>query len=352
MNQTLHGRQCWALVLLLLTGWSLTMPAGSRDGWIAILLAAALSLPLFALYCLPAETLGGSLTDVLNRVYGRIGGTAVLWALCVLAFWGLCMSSLSFVVFLRTVAEEQWPVWLIAGFFLLTVLTAANGGAARMGLWAEPVVWIVLAALILSLVLTLKDADWRQALPMLANGWDGIANETVYALAAPFAECWFAAALLFGRSRNPRTGCLTAAATGGVLLAWTALRNITVLGEMGAQAVWYPTYSAAGLIEIGKSFQRGEVLVSGSLLLCSVARAAVFLCFFGDGISDSLPSVSRRTAVTTAAVACFAVCVFSVGGTMDFQRAEVFYRMVQFPILFLVAVFTAVGAVWRSKQSE
>lgn len=352
MNQTLHGRQCWALVLLLLTGWSLTMPAGSRDGWIAILLAAALSLPLFALYCLPAETLGGSLTDVLNRVYGRIGGTAVLWALCVLAFWGLCMSSLSFVVFLRTVAEEQWPVWLIAGFFLLTVLAAATGGAARMGLWAEPVVWIVLAALVLSLVLTLKDADWRQALPMLANGWDGIANETAYALAAPFAECWFAVALLFGRSRNPRTGCLAAAATGGVLLAWTALRNITVLGEMGAQAVWYPTYSAAGLIEIGKSFQRGEVLVSGSLLLCSVARAAVFLCFFGDGISDSLPSVSRRTAVTTAAVACFAVCVFSVGGTMDFQRAEVFYRMVLFPILFLVAVFTAVGAVWRSKQSE
>ena len=37
---------------------------------------------------------------------------------------------------------------------------------------------------------------------------------------------------------------------------------------------------------------------------------------------------------------------------MDFQRAEVFYRMVLFPILLLVAVFTAVGAVWRSKQEE
>ena len=352
MNQTLRGRQCWALVLLLLTGWSLTLPAGSRDSWIAIALAAALSLPLFALYCLPAEMLGGSLPDVLNRVYGRLGGTAVLWALCVLAFWGLCMSSMSFVVFLRTVAEEQWPVWLIAGFFLLTVLAAAHGGAQKMGLWAEPVVWIVLAALILSLVLTLKDADWRQALPMLANGWEGIQNETIYALAAPFAECWFAAALLFGQSRNLRAGCLAAAVTGGVLLAWTALRNITVLGEMGTQAVWYPTYSAAGLIEIGKSFQRGEVLVSGSLLLCSVARAAVFLCFFGDGISDSLPSVSRRSAIMTAAAACFAVCVLSVGGTMDFLRAEVFYRMVLFSVLLLVAVFTAVGAVWRSKQEE
>lgn len=352
MNQILQGRQCWALVLLLLTGWSLTLPAGSRDSWIAIVLAAALSLPLFALYCLPAETLGGGLIDVLNRVYGRIGGTAVLWMLCALSFWGLCMSSLSFVVFLRTVAEEQWPVWLIAGLFLLTVLAAAYGGAPRMGLWAEPVVWIVLAALILSLVLTLKDADWRQALPMLSGGWSGIQDETVYALAAPFAECWFAVALLFGRSQNLRTGCLSAAVTGGVLLAWTALRNVTVLGEMGAQAVWYPTYTAAGLIEIGKSFQRGEVLVSGSLLLCSVTRAAVFLCFFGDGISGSLPSVPRRTAVTTAAAACFAVCLLSVGGTMDFQRAEVFYRMVLFPILLFVAVFTAAGAVRRKKQEK
>ena len=54
----------------------------------------------------------------------------------------------------------------------------------------------------------------------------------------------------------------------------------------------------------------------------------------------------------TAAAACFAVCVLSVGGTMDFLRAEVFYRMVLFPILLLVAVFTAAGAVWRSRREE
>lgn len=350
MNLTIRGRQCWALVLLFLTGWSLTLPAGSRDGWIAILLAAGLSLLFFALTCLPAERIDGGLSDVFTGVYGRIGGNLILWFLCALAFWGLCMSSMSFLVFLRTVSEEKWPIWLIAAFFLLVVGVVAQGGLSRMALWAEPMVWVVLAALVLSLVLTLPDSNWREILPLLGNGWSGIASETWYVLAVPFAECWFAIALLYGRAENTRPSCLTAAVTGGILLAWTALRNITVLGQAGAQAVWYPTYTAAGLIEIGKSFQRGEVLVSGSLLLCSVARAAVFLCFLSDGLTQTLPSIARRSAIWTATVACLVVCILAAGSTLDFQRAEVFYRMLLLPVLLLVAGITAVGAIWRTRK--
>jgi hypothetical protein len=349
MNRKIHGRQCGALVLLFLTGWSLTLPAGSRDGWIAILLAAGLSLLFFALSCFPSERIGGTLSAVLKAVYGTVGGTILLWALCALAFWGLCMSSLSFVIFLRTVSEEIWPIWLIAAFFLLVTALIAHGGLSRMALWAAPMAWVVLAALVLSLALTLPDSDWREVLPLLEN--KSIAEETWYALAAPFAECWFVIALLGGQSENTRSGCLAAAVIGGVLLAATALRNLTVLGQSGAQAVWYPSYTAAGLIEIGKSFQRGEVLVSGSLLLCSVARAAVFLCFLSDGLTVSLPSLPRRAVTGTAAAACLAVCILTAGSTGNFQRAELLYRSLLLPILLLVAGITAVGTVWRTRKS-
>jgi hypothetical protein len=218
-----------------------------------------------------------------------------------------------------------------------------------MALWAAPMAWVVLAALVLSLALTLPDSDWREVLPLLEN--KSIAEETWYALAAPFAECWFVIALLGGQSENTRSGCLAAAVIGGVLLAATALRNLTVLGQSGAQAVWYPSYTAAGLIEIGKSFQRGEVLVSGSLLLCSVARAAVFLCFLSDGLTVSLPSLPRRAVTGTAAAACLAVCILTAGSTGNFQRAELLYRSLLLPILLLVAGITAVGTVWRTRKS-
>ena len=352
MNLIIRGRQCWAWVLLYLTGWSLTLPAGSRDGWIAILLAAGLTLPILAIGCFPSDKFDGTFPTVFRRVYGQTGGTLMVWLLCVLAFWGFCMASLSFVVFLRTVSEEQWPVWLIAAAFLRVVGYVAQGGQGRMALWAEPMVWVVLAALVLSLALTLPDSDWREILPILEHGWDGIAEQTIYVLTVPFVECWFVAVLLFGQSARARQSSLAAVVTGGVLLAWTALRNITVLGQAGAQEVWYPSYTAAGLIEIGRSFQRGEVLVSGSLLLCSVARAAVFLCFLANGLTETIPTLPRRWAIGTAAAVCFAMCVFALGSTLDFLHAEVFYRMLLLPILLAVIGITAIGALWRSRQTK
>ena len=46
MNR-INGRQATCLLLVVLGGWSLTMTAeNGRDGWIALALACALSLPL------------------------------------------------------------------------------------------------------------------------------------------------------------------------------------------------------------------------------------------------------------------------------------------------------------------
>lgn len=352
MKGMVRGRQCWSMLLLFLCGWALTMQTNSRDSWIAILIAAGIGLLLTALYWIPSEQLRGeSYYALLRTVYGQTAGRVLCVLLSIAAFWGLCMSSLSFVVFLRTVSDNLWPIWLIAALLLLVAAVTAEGGSARMALWSEPVVWIVLAALVLSLVLTLADADWTQLMPVLADGWDGIKLPTYEAVSVPFAECWFVAAVLAGNSVRARQASLTAVVTAGVLLAVTALRNVAVLGQAGAAHMWYPTFTAAGLIEIGKSFQRGEVLVSGSLLLCGVARAAVFLCFVADGLSESFAKCQRRPTVWVAAIAAGAICL-TVGGTLDFRGAEWLYRIILFPVLLVFAVVTAVCAMWRKRKLE
>lgn len=349
MNQPVRGRQCWSLLLLFLTGWALTTSSGSRDGWIAVLAAAGIGLLLTALFSVPSEQIEGNYVAILHTAYGKIGGIVCTLVLSLLAFWGLCMSALSLVIFLRTTAEGLWPVGLIAVCVVLLAGFIAIGGVERMALWAEPVVWIVLAALVLSLALTLPDADFGQLRPMLAQGWDRMSTDAAKVLAVPFAECWFVIALLSGRSVRMRQSCLLAVLLAGLLLAATALRNVAVLGQAGADAVWYPTFTAAGLIEIGKSFQRGEVLVSGSLLLCGAARTAVFLCFLTDGITETFPQLSRRVTVWTAGAICVLLCVLFAGSTWDFQRAELLYELILLPVLVLFAVVTAVVAVQKAK---
>lgn len=347
MKGEIRARQCWALIVLTLCGYALTMPAGGRDEWFAILLAAAASLLLTALYSKPCEQLQTDCFAVLSGVYGRIGGALLGIGLSALAFWGLCMTTLSFVVFLRTAAPDRWPVWLIAALVLLTAGWVADGGMRRLALWAEPCVWVVLFALVLSLVLTLPDAEAGHLTPFLAEG--GLYSQVTHALALPFAECWFAVALLGGRCGSVRGGAQKAMVTAGVLLTCTALRNVAVLGLAGAQSVWYPTFTAAGLIELGQTFQRGEVLVSGSLLLCIVARAAVFLTFVSEGVAESVPVVPRRPALWGAAALSLILSVALAGSTADFLRAEQLYRILLLPVLLTVSAVTAVGAGWKRK---
>ena len=347
MKGEIRARQCWALIVLTLCGYALTMPAGGRDEWFAILLAAAAALLLTALYSKPCEQLQTDCFAVLSGVYGRIGGALLGIGLSALAFWGLCMTTLSFVVFLRTAASDRWPVWLIAALMLLTAGWVADGGMRRLALWAEPCVWVVLFALVLSLVLTLPDAETGHLTPFLAEG--GLYSQVTHALALPFAECWFAVALLGGRCGSVRGGAQKAVVTAGVLLTCTALRNVAVLGLAGAQNVWYPTFTAAGLIELGQTFQRGEVLVSGSLLLCIVARAAVFLTFVSEGVSESVPAVPRRPALWGAAALSLILSVALAGSTADFLRAEQLYRILLLPVLLTVSAVTAVGAGWKRK---
>lgn len=350
MSFSVHGRQVWSLLLLFLTGWSLTM-SGGRDSWAAISIAAMAGLLLFALFCVPAEKLGTSWTETMTSCFGALE-KPIIFLLCAFAFWGLCMAVLSYAIFLRTSSDELWPVWLIAASLLTVAGFAAAGGAERLALWAEPMVWIVLASIVLSLVLTMPDADFGNLRPILADGWNGIKTETFMALSVPFAECWFAVSLLGDRSTQLRNSGLAAVVTAGILLSLTALRNIAVLGQAGAQGVWYPTFTAAGLIELGETFQRGEVLVSGSLLICGAARAAVFLCFIADGAKEIVPRASRMGTVTAVGILCAVLCSLTAGSTLDFQRAEMLYRLIALPVIILVAVMTAALAAYRAKNGH
>ncbi len=350
MSEQASGRQVWCVLVLFFLGWALTMDSGGHDGWIAVLLAGAIGLLLLALFCVPDERLDGDYFSMLRRCYGDFFGRILTALLCLYAFWGLCMTVLSAVVFLRTVSESRWPVALIAAALLAVAGLAVAGGAARMALWTEPILWIVLAALVLSLVLTLPEADVGEAQPMLADGWDGIRGRVFEVLAVPFAECWFAVAVLSGRSAGLRQNGLKAVLTAAVLLALTALRNLAVLGQAGAEQVWYPSFTAAGLVELGESFQRGEVLMSGSLMLCSVLRTAVFLCFLTDGLDSLAPRFRRTQSIGAAGLLCIALCWALAGSTQDFRSAELFYRILSLPLLSCFALLTAVRAIQKGKK--
>lgn len=351
MNR-INGRQATCLLLVVLGGWSLTMTAeNGRDGWIALALACALSLPLAALCCLPSERMPqAQWFDLPAAAFGSVGGGLYLILLTALAFWSLCMSVLGGVIFLRTVSGGQWPVWLLAAAVLLCAAAAAQGGIERLVLWTEPVVWVVVIALAVSLLLSVRQLDWKQLWPMLSDGWQAMLPRAYLLLSVPFGEVFYAAAVLGGTGTQTRTGLLRACVLAGVLLCLLYVRNICLLGEAGAKAVFYPSYTAASVLEFGQSFQRGEVLISGSLIVCTVARAALLL----DFLSGSVQAVTRRGSgqqvVWGASILAGVVCTMTAGTNRSFADALHLYQLVLLPVVLTAAVLLAIGVCIRTKK--
>lgn len=351
---TISGRQATCLLLVILSGWSLTMTAqNGHDGWISIAAACVLSLVLTAICCLPSERMPQATWFSLpESAFGRIGGTIYLVLLTALAFWSLCMSVLSGVIFLRTVSGGQWPVWLLAAAILLCAAACAQGGIQRLVLWTEPVTWIVVLALAVSLLLSFRQLDWSQLFPVFSQNQADFPTQTILLLSAPFSEVFFASAALGGTGNQTRTGLARACVLGGVLLCLLYIRNICLLGEAGAQAVLYPSYTAASILKFGESFQRGEVLISGSLIVCTAARAALLLTFLSDSVQTVTQYCSQKQAVWCTAVLAALLCIAAAGNNAAFQSAQQLYQIILLPVVLAAAVLLAVVICIRQKKGK
>ena len=353
MNR-IHGRQVTCLLLVVLSGWSLTMTAeAGRSGWIALALAGALSLPLTALWCLPSERMPQvPWFDLPAAAFGSAGGALYLAALSVLAFWSLCMSVLGGVLFVRTVSGGQWPVWLLTAAVLLCAAAAADGGIRQLALWTEPVLWVVVLALAVSLLLSARQLDWQNLWPLLPDGGRAVLSEAGLLLSAPFGEVFYAAAALGGTGSQTRGGLLRACVLAGVLLCLLYVRNLCLLGEAGAQAVFYPSYTAASVLELGESFQRGEVLISGSLIVCTVARAALLLSFLAGSVQAAARHGTVRRLVWGAAALGGAVCLLTAGANRSFADALRLYQLALLPCVLAAAALLATGVCLRARRRQ
>lgn len=334
----ISSRQVTCLLLVVLSGWSLTMTAqDGRDGWIALLLAGLCSLPVAALCCLACERMPqGDWFQLPRAAFGAKGGALYVWVLAAISLWSLCMTVLSGVIFLRTVSGGIWPVWLLTAALLVCAAAAAHRGVQPLVLWMQPMVWLVVLALLVSLVLSWKQLHVYELRPVLSGGVKDLPKRVYLLLSVPFGEVFYAAAVLGGQGTRIRNGLLRACVLAGILLSVLYLRNICLLGEAGARGVLYPSYTAASVLSFGEAFQRGEVLISGSLLVCTVARAALILSFFA-GCAQAGSTCRKSCAVWLGVILAGAICILCAGSNQAFGMAQQWYQILFLPVAVLAA---------------
>lgn len=347
MHESITGRQATCLLLVVLSGYALTMTAeNGRSGWISLCIAALCVLVFTALCCLPAERMAlPSWFDIPAAVFGKTGGSLFLGFLSIPAFWSLCMTVRGGTNFLRTVSGGEWQIWLLTTAILLCAAAAAQHGISRFVLWTEPLTWLVLAVLVISFALSFRHLDWMELFPIFSSS-SAFTREVYFLLSVPFGEVFYAAAVLGGStSAQTRTGLLRACLIASVLLALLYVRNICLLGTAGAAALPYPTYTAAGILSFGASFQRGEVLISGSLIVCTIARAGLLLVFLAGCLQHIVSRGSHAAWVWSAAIVSGIVCVLLTGSSRAYAQDLLTYQELLFPLLLAAALLLLLGTM-------
>ena len=323
LDQPLTRPQAIAILLMFNFGSSAVVGIGSgvgQDGWIAVLLAALITIPVLWVYARiislnPGKGFFTAVEPLLGRVIGKL-------AIAVMTWYALHLCALvlrNFSEFIQITSMRETPQLPIMIIMAMTVYTLARNGGKALGKWALATTPIVLGIVTLTVLLSLNIMNPSNFLPILEHPVGEIANSTFQAFSFPFAETvMFLGIADFVRpSDNPRKIYLTGLFLSAVVLLVVKVRNLMVLGPAVVSVEYYPSYIAASIINLGDFLSRIEGSISVNFMLAGITKIALCLITASRGIACLFGVPDWRKLVAPMGLTAVMLAQGLYGSTME-----------------------------------
>ena len=303
MEAKLSGRQLACLTMVYIIGSSAALGSGDmagRGAWLSMVMAVLVMVPVVVLYARVSVLYGeGDLFDALFQALGPVlgWGAALLALLYCLKLGAAALRD--FPEFLHTVTLVKTPKALLVlplGLLCAYLARLGPGAMGKAAILFSAVVGILAAA---TFFLLLPNMELGRLLPVLEEGWRPVVLNAAGLVSVPFGEMVLLLCLFCrqkeGQSRQ--TAWLWGLMLGGAYLVVSLLRNLLALGAENLVALRYPSYSAAGIINLADFFQRVEVVVACYLLMCDILKAGVALYAASLGLAKLLRLKDSRRGI-------------------------------------------------------
>lgn len=268
-------------------------------GWLSWLLAFIFFLPISQLWVyLGKKSSGMNLFSALEQGFGR--KLSQILGFLYVGFFLLLAARLLFFhgAMLQMLVLPYTPFAL--NLLLLFGLSAylAKSGLQAVGKWCVLLAGIFLFATVLFFILATPIMEVYRVLPLVLSGGQGVLEGAVHFFLQTLGNAVIMLALLGNGTENASQRKLFFVATAFAVLFFSLsfLREVSILGQAGAQSALYPSYKAAGLIRIGSTGARVEVfvllldMVMGltKVALCVMAGARGMAHIFGGAKENAL----------------------------------------------------------------
>jgi len=349
LDKPMSYRQAVAVLIMFNFGSSVVMGVSTgtgQDAWVALLLSVALTMPVVLMYGRIAELNPETgFFDVIEAQFGKIAGKVVA---ALLTWYALHLCALvlrnfsEFIQISSLLDTPQLPVMVI---MLLAVGYLAKLGCKALGKWAIATLPVVLTVVFLTVVLSINVMKFENILPVFEHSIGQISEDAFKIFSFPLCETvlFLSVADCIRKSDNPKKiyvfGMLFSS---GVLLI-IILRNLFVLGAEVVATEYFPSYSAARIINLGDFLSRIEGSISINFILAGITKITVCLIAASKGISRLFGIDDYRQLVMPTALLAMALATIVYKNTMEMFAFINYYAFYAMP--FEVAIPAAVYSI-------
>ena len=351
LDQPLTRRQAIAILLMFNFGSSVVMGVSTgvaQDSWISLILAVVYAVPVLLMYGrIIALNPGEGLFDAAQRLLGKFFGKL---ATLIMSWYALHLGALvlrNFSEFIQVTALQETPQLAVASIMTLIVCMLAGMGGKALGKWAIATAPVVLFIVILTVVLSLNVMTLQHVLPLFEHSPAAIAKDAFQAFSFPFAETvlFLGIADLIRPSDRPTGIYMSSLFISGFVLLIIILRNLVVLGAAVVSVEYFPSYTAARIIDLGEFLSRIEGSISVNFILAGVTKIALCLITASRGIASLFGVKEWRSLVLPTGLLALMLSIIIYNNTMDMFSFVVVYPYYAIPFEILVPL-----ALWIASE--
>lgn len=334
MREDISLKQAFSLLFIFLSGGIMAIGGGSeagRDSYLSAVFCLVLVIPLYYVYYTPFKVYKNKdFFEIIDLLYGKIFGNIINIISALAVFLVATVSFSRFTLFIKTVALHNTSIYIIGIFMAFTCFFATFNGFEVLARFCEIMIVAIILCLLAFVIVSFALFKTENLQPLLENGIKPVISGMYSLTATPFME-GFALIMLVSQSRkrnDMQKYVLLAAIASALTMSIIFLRNLLILGYPAIESLYYPSYLAMSLVNLGEFFERQEVAVSIIFLVADIVKISSLCIFLCKMLNFKFKSHEYKFYAPFVISAVFAFSVTFFQDTMQLFRFFSIYKYI------------------------
>ncbi|MDD2377598.1 MAG: endospore germination permease [Bacilli bacterium] len=347
-----------AIVVLILFIFGSSVVAGvnteaKQDSWIALIAAVFLSIPILLIYARIIKLYPGlGLYEIVEKLFGKIGGKIIT---LIMAWYSLHLGAIvlrNFSEYINITTLLNTPQILIVIMLLLVTIYIARSGPYILGSWSIVGLMLIILMVLISVVFSFNRIDIQNIFPIMGSGFKKVTSGTINIISFPFAETVLLLpfACFLKKSDSPYKIYMYGLLFGGIILLIIIMRNLTVLGADMMYQSYFPSFTAARVIEVGNFLTRVEGLITINFIIAGITKITVCLISFALAIARILSINNYKRVVMPSALLFLALSTIIYNNTSEMKNFTNVYPFYAATFQLIIPLIIWITAEIKKKQ--